>query len=84
MWDRSYSWQRHVRLAAGVVVLLLLAVASVLIAETSAAHRTRDGARDLAGELLWPARQMIEVQVPAELRTQVGTLVYLEREDGIA
>ncbi len=65
-------------------MLLLLTGASILVAGTSAARRTRDGARDLAGELLWPARQVIEVQVPVELRTQVGTLVYREREDGIA
>ena len=65
-------------------MLLSLASAWVLLAGTSAARRTQDGARDLAGELLWPARQMIEVPVPAELRTQVGTLVYREREDGIA
>jgi len=84
MWDRSYLWQRHIRLAAGVVVLLSLTGASVLLARTSAAHRTQGGVRDLVGELLWPARQMIEVLVPAELRTQVGTLVYRERQDGIA
>jgi hypothetical protein len=84
MWDRSYRWQRDVRLVAGVVVLLSLTGASVLLARTSAAHRTRDGARDLASELLSPDRQIIEVQVPAALRTQVGTLVYREREDGIS
>ena len=84
MWDRSYRWQRHIRLAAGLGVLLSLMVASMLLARTSAANRTQEGARNLAGELLWPSRQMIEVQVPAELRTQVGTLVYREREDGIA
>lgn len=84
MWDRSYRWQKYVRLATGVGVLVLLLGCSVLLARTSAALRTREGARDLLGEIFSPDRQLIEVKVPAELQAQVGTLVYRERQDGAA
>jgi hypothetical protein len=84
MWNRSYRWQRHLRLAAGVTILLTLVGASVLLGGTTAARRARAGARDLLSELRSSEGQMIEVQVPANLRTQAGTLVYGEREDGIA
>jgi hypothetical protein len=84
MWDRSNRWQSYVRLTAGAVVLLLLCGTVIAIAGTSAAHRARNGARDFASDLLWPARQMIDVRVPAELQTQVGTLVYRQRQDGMA
>jgi hypothetical protein len=84
MWNRSYSWQRRARLIAGVLVLVALTAASVLLAQTSAAQRTRRGAGDLAAELGSPARQLIEVSVPLELHTTVGTLVYRQREDGVA
>ncbi len=84
MWDRSYRWQQYVRLAAGCVVLLVLIAAAALLAGTSAADRTRAGARDLVRELFSPARQIIHVQVPAELLPRAGTLVYRQREDGIA
>jgi hypothetical protein len=84
MWDRSYQWQKNVRSATGVGVLLLLLGCSVLLVRTSAARRTREGARDLLSEILSPDRQLIEVNVPAELQAQVGTLVYRERQDGVA
>ena len=84
MWDRSYRWQQYVRLGAGCVVLLALFIAAVLLAGTSAADRMGAGARDLAGELFSPARQIIHVRVPAKLLPRAGTLVYREREDGIA
>ena len=84
MWDRSYHWQGHVRLAAGCVVLLALIVAAALLAGTSAADRTRAGARDLVRELSSPGRQIIQVRVPAELLSRAGTLVYRQREDGVA
>jgi hypothetical protein len=84
MWDRSYRWQQHVRLAAGCAVVLSLILGTALLARTSAAARTRAGARDLMHELLSPAQQIIHVQVPAALLPRAGTLVYLERADGIA
>lgn len=84
MWDRSYRWQRRVRLAAGCAVLLSLIVGAALLAGTSAAERTRAGARDLARELFSPSQQIIQVQVPAALLPRAGTLVYRERQDGIA
>jgi hypothetical protein len=84
MWDRSYRWQRRVRVSAGAIVLLALVGATVLLAGTSSAHRTRDGARDLLSELFSPAQQIFEVKCPADLRAQVGTLVFRDRDDGIA
>jgi hypothetical protein len=84
MWNRSYRWQATVRLTAGVLVLLSVTIALAVLANTSAAHRTSEGARDLLSELLSPSRQTIEVQVPDDLQARVGTLVYRDREDGIA
>jgi len=84
MWDRSYRWQRHVRVAAGCAVILALIVAAVILSGTSAAARTRAGARDLARELFSPAEQIIRMDVPAALLPRVGTLVYRQREDGVA
>lgn len=84
MWDRSYRWQRQVRIAAGSAVILALILAAVILSGTSAAARTRAGARDLARELFSPAEQIIRVEVPASLLPRVGTLVYQQREDGVA
>jgi len=84
MWDRSYRWQRHVRVAAGSAVILALIVAAVILSGTSAAARTRAGASDLARELFSPAEQIVHVDVPAALLPRVGTLVYQQREDGVA
>lgn len=84
MWDRSYRWQRHVRLAAGGLVILALIVAAAILSGTSAAARTRAGARDLTQELFSPADQIIRVDVPTSLLPRVGTLVYQQREDDVA
>jgi hypothetical protein len=84
MWDRSYRWQRHVRLAAGGLVILALLVAAGILSGTSAAARTRAGAGDLAREVFSPTDQIIRVEVPASLLARVGTLVYRQREDGVA
>ena len=84
MWDRSYRWQRHVRLAAGGFVIVTLIIAAVILSGTSAAARTGAGARDLARELLSPGEQIIRVDVPASLLPRVGTLVYRHRDDGLA
>lgn len=84
MWDRSYRWQQYVRLATGIGVFVLILGCSVLLARTSAARRTREGARELLTEVFSPDRQLIEVKVPAQLQAQVGTLVYRERQDGAA
>src|SRR5262249_58644746 len=79
-----YRWQRHVRIAAGVIVLVSLAVAALWLAETPTAARTRQGTRDLLGELLSSDLQTIEVSVPRALQARVGTLVYSDRADGVA
>ncbi|HEY2838268.1 MAG TPA: hypothetical protein VGJ26_03920 [Pirellulales bacterium] len=84
MWDRSYRWQQHVRLAAGGVLVVLLAIGAGVLARTSAATRAGEGARDLAGEIFHPSLQTFEVQVPEALLARVGTLVYRERKDGVA
>jgi hypothetical protein len=84
MCDRSYRWQHRVRLAVGGIVVLSLLAGAALLANTSAASRTRVGAQDLAREVFLPNEQIIEVRVPAFLLAQAGTLVFREREDGIA
>jgi len=84
MWDRSYRWQQRGRVTTGVVVLFTLGIVFALLTKTSAAHRLHAGASELASEVLLPDRQIIEAQVPASLKCQVGTLVYRERQDGIA
>ena len=84
MWDRSYRWQQHVRLAAGIVVVLSIAIGAGRLASTSAASRARAGARELAGEVLQPSLQTFAVEVPEKLLARVGTLVYRDRKDGVA
>jgi hypothetical protein len=84
MWDRSYRWQHQVRLIAGGVVVVSLLIGAGLLANTSAAGRTRVGAQDLAREIFLPNQQIIEVRVPASLLSRAGALVFREREDGIA
>ncbi len=84
MWDRSYRWQRQLRQAAGVLVLVAGLVCSIFLSRTMAARRTVQGAQDLAAELAMPARRLVEVDVPASLHTIAGTLVYQDREDGVA
>jgi len=84
VWDRSYHWQRQLRFAAGAVVLLLLVIASVALANTDAAQRTMQGARDLASEMFAADRHTIRVEVPAVLDARIGSLVYHDRPDGQA
>jgi hypothetical protein len=84
MWDRSYRWQSYVRLIAGVGVLLLLCGTLTLLGGTSTSERVQEGARDLARNLLWPSGHLMHARVPADLQTQVGTLVYSDRKDGVA
>jgi hypothetical protein len=82
MWNRSYRWQRRLRVGTGIAVLCCLVVGLVLVANTSAARRARAGAEDLAGELRDAPERIINVAVPASLEPRVGTLVYQERADG--
>src|SRR5262245_27235233 len=84
MWNLSYRWQRHARLAAGALVLLGSAIGIWLVMGTTAAQRAGAGARDLVGELRASGDLQFDVDVPATLKPRVGTLVYLHREDGVA
>jgi hypothetical protein len=84
MWNRSYHWQRNARLAAGAAVLVMLAASVVVLDRTSPAQRARAGARALAGEMLTRKEPLVEVDVPTSLDAREGTLVYLERDDGVA
>jgi hypothetical protein len=81
MWNRSYRWQRHSRLAAGALVLVALLAGMIAIAGTAPAERARAGARDLVREISSSDR-VIKVTVPSALEARSGTLVYREREDG--
>lgn len=84
MWDRSYRWQQHVRLAAGILVVVAMAIGAGRLATTAAAIRARAGAHELAGEVLQPSLQTFEVEVPESLLARAGTLVYRDRKDGVA
>jgi len=84
MWNRSYHWQRNARLVAGAAILVALVASAVVSARTPPAQRARAGANDLAREMWTSAEQVVEVAVPAKLDAREGTLVYLERDDGIA
>ncbi|HEX3727765.1 MAG TPA: hypothetical protein VHV08_16045, partial [Pirellulales bacterium] len=83
MWDLSYRWQRQVRFAAGVVVLLVAVIGVLFVARTSPAQRAAVGAHDVLSELLAPAQQTVAVSVPADLLPRSGTPVYLDRADGV-
>ncbi len=83
MWNRSYNWQRQVRLAAGAVSLVALAVALIVLQRTAPARRVQAGARDMLAELRSPTGQEIDVSVPTNLRARAGNLVYRDRRDGI-
>jgi hypothetical protein len=84
MWNLSYRWQRRARLAAGIAVLVGGVVAVIGLSRSDAALRAWSGVRELAGEIRAADEQLIEVAVPTDLRARVGTLVYDDREDGVA
>jgi hypothetical protein len=84
MWNLCYRWQRHVRLAAGAFVLVASGIGLWLLMGTAAAQRAGAGARELVGELQTSNELMFDVDVPADLNPRVGTLVYLQRNDGVA
>lgn len=84
MWDHSYRWQRRTQLIAGVVLLLSGIAALAVAVTTPAARRAWGGTREVLAEITSPAAQTISTTVPASLQTEIGTLVYLERADGVA
>jgi hypothetical protein len=84
MWNLSYRWQRHVRIVTGVVVLVASVLALILLAETGPARRARAGAQDLIDDWRTASGELVEVTVDRDLNARPRTLVYLEREDGVA
>jgi hypothetical protein len=84
MWNRSYRWQRRTRLVAGVAVLIASFAGLVLCAGSAPSKRARAGARDLLSDVYSASERTIDVDVPADLNARAGTLVYLDRDDGIA
>jgi hypothetical protein len=84
MWNLSYRWQRRTRVVAGAVVLVSLVAGAAVVANTSAASRTWKGTREVVNELRAGAEQRVDVMVPADLHARPGTLVYLDRKDGVA
>jgi hypothetical protein len=83
MWNRSYYWQRQLRVAAGVCLLVAAAVGLIFLQRTAPARRVQAGAHDMLSELHSQSGQEIDVTVPASLRARAGNLVYRDRTDGM-
>ncbi len=83
MWNRSYDWQRKLRVAAGGCLLVAAVVGLVLLQRTAPARRVQAGAHDMVTELRAHSGQEIDVDVPAGLRARAGNLVYRDRPDGM-
>ena len=83
MWNHSYHWQRNARLAAGTTVLGLLLTSVMVLGRTSPAER-RGPERATSREMGSGAEHLVQVAVPASLFALQGTLVYLERDEGVA
>ena len=84
MWNRSYRWQRLTRVGAGTLVVAILVGEACVLQNSAAVQRAKTGGRDLLGEISSPKEALTEVELPSSLSAMPGTLVYLERADGVA
>jgi hypothetical protein len=84
MWNLSYRWQRQVRIGTGAAVLVGSLVGLLVLANTAPARRAAAGGRDLLEEMRSASSDLVEVTVDSRLGARPRTLVYLEREDGVA
>lgn len=71
-------------MVAGGLVLVAAIIGLYVVARTTAARRAWAGTLDVVTELRAPAQETIGATVPATLQPEVGTLVYLDRADGVA
>lgn len=83
MWNRSYRWQRQVRLTAAAIVIVSMCAGMVVLRGTAPARRVQLGASDMIDELRSSKIQNVDVVVPADLQTRIGNLVYRDRADGV-
>jgi hypothetical protein len=83
MWNRSYRWQRRIRLSAAAVALIVLFAGRVTLRGTAPARRVESGASDMLDEFRSTSIQNVEVTVPANLQARIGNLVYRDRADGV-
>jgi hypothetical protein len=83
MWNRSYRWQRQVRLIAAAIVLVSVCAGMVVLRGTAPARRVQAGASDMLDEIRSSKIQNVDVTVPANLQARIGNLVYRDRADGV-
>ncbi|MCA8945751.1 MAG: hypothetical protein KDB29_05965, partial [Planctomycetes bacterium] len=84
MWDRSYRWQRLARIVAGCIALVALFSVTAVVSQTEAAGRASAGVAEIGREAAPDQASQVVCQVPHELGTSRGVLVYREGDDGKA
>lgn len=84
MWDRSYRWQRLARVIAGCIAIVALLSVTVVVSQTEAAGRASAGVAEISREAAPDQASQVVCQLPHELGTSRGVLVYREGDDGKA
>lgn len=84
MWDRSYRWQRLARVTAGGLAVGAVLVSAALLSRTTAAARAADGIAEISREAAPDSDSTVICDLPSELGTRQGVLVFREGDDGKA
>ncbi|MEE9312118.1 MAG: hypothetical protein V3V10_06850, partial [Planctomycetota bacterium] len=84
MWDRSYQWQRRARVLAGGLAIGALLTGAVMVNDTTAAERAKDGLSEIERELSPDSDSLIVADFPADKIPDKGTLVFREGPTGEA
>ncbi|MCF6228088.1 MAG: hypothetical protein L3J82_05385 [Planctomycetes bacterium] len=82
MWDRSYQWQRRARVLAGGLAIGALLTGAVMVNNTDAAERAKNGLSEIERELSPDSDSLIVADFPADKIPDKGTLVFREGPTG--
>lgn len=82
MWNRSTKWQRVARTASAIATLACVGVGVAWASSNTSVQRAADGLVEIARETNPDASSVFTCDVPNDLNTKVGTLVYIEDDTG--
>lgn len=84
MWDRSFKWQRRARVFVGGLAVGVVLTGAVMVNDTDAANRARDGLGEISREMSPDSDSLITADFPADKIPRNGTLVFREGPTGEA